>query len=77
MMKSIFLYFATLLIEIAAALFVFAILIAGNRVEGGHILSWDAPMPWAIILTMTGLAILYAVQNVPHDDLTPVSAQAK
>jgi hypothetical protein len=64
-LRTIFVYIAAMLMTIAVVLFILAILIVENGFKDGQVLSWDAPMPWAIILAMTGTAVLLAVRRMP------------
>jgi FtsH-binding integral membrane protein len=65
-MKKVFEHVAALLLFFAVFLFILAILIVRNGVNVEEVLTWEEPMPWAIILTITSLLVLYASRLLPQ-----------
>ncbi len=64
--KAILAHVAASLMYLAVVLTILAIFIVMNGANVGQVLSWDGPMPWGIILAITGLLVLYASSLLPQ-----------
>ena len=53
--KAMFENIAALFFFFAAILFILAILLVRNGLDVEEVLAWEEPMPWAILLMVTGM----------------------